>query len=159
MSGPRKSLADRLAAKTTRVDGCWRWTGSKTPKGYGYIRGDARDSALLLVHRVSWMLNNGPVPEGLCVLHSCDVRDCVRPDHLFLGTNQDNSSDMVAKGRSPRGERHGAAKLTDDNVMAMLDMLHDGIKQSMISRLFGISNSVVSEIWTGKAWRHIGVRP
>ena len=95
------------------LDGCWLWTGSKTGPGpyttggYGtvYWRGE-----YLLAHRVMWELANGPIPEGMHVLHRCDVRNCVRPDHLFLGTHQDNMADMARKGRAVSGATIRAAR-------------------------------------------------
>lgn len=81
--------------------GCWIWGGSFTHNGYGRI-GDKR------AHRLSWSFENGPIPEGLLVLHSCDTPPCIRPSHLFVGTQLDNMQDMIAKGRkvTVRGEDH-----------------------------------------------------
>ena len=76
---------------------CWIWTASRYPNGYG-VFGISRKS-LMSAHRYSWTLANGEIPPGICVLHRCDVRTCVRPDHLFLGTQQDNLADMTEKGR------------------------------------------------------------
>ncbi|MFL5481114.1 MAG: HNH endonuclease signature motif containing protein [Gemmatimonadaceae bacterium] len=83
-----------------RPDGCWIWrqkARTRPSGGYARIRINNRK---VLAHRFSWELARGPVPPGLFVLHRCDVRDCVNPDHLFLGTLQDNMDDMVAKGRA-----------------------------------------------------------
>lgn len=77
--------------------GCWIWTGALKGKGYantGTYRNTQRG------HRVTWELRNGPIPKGLMVLHRCDVRCCVNPDHLFLGTARDNILDAIAKGRA-----------------------------------------------------------
>lgn len=88
---------------------CWLWIGKSTTKGYGKLGNSA-------AHRVSWELTNGPIPNGLWVLHRCDTPLCCNPAHLFLGTNADNSADMVAKDRSPWGSRHPNAVLTEDIV-------------------------------------------
>jgi hypothetical protein len=81
--------------------GCWEWQGGRKGRGeYGtveiYLNGKR---VRVFAHRVAWGLTHGPIAEGLCVLHHCDNPPCVRPDHLFLGTPQDNADDMVAKGR------------------------------------------------------------
>lgn len=89
----------------TTEGGCHLWIASLTRKGYGNLR-IGRDT--FMAHRVAYMLHCGPIPEGMCVCHRCDVRNCVRPDHLFLGTNEDNVADRVAKGRTAKGDKHGA---------------------------------------------------
>lgn len=78
--------------------GCWLWTGCVTPKGYGYV-GPKVSSGSRFAHRISWEAANGPVPDGMFVLHRCDNPPCVNPAHLFLGTARDNTEDMVRKGR------------------------------------------------------------
>lgn len=78
--------------------GCWHYTGFINKGGYGTI--GFRGNRCFLAHRVSWILHVGEIPQGLFVLHKCDNRKCVNPDHLFLGTIQDNVDDMYAKGRA-----------------------------------------------------------
>lgn len=87
---------EKLMSQVIVGDGCWLWQGAVGSHGYGVIRIDGGN---LLTHRLSHELFIGPIPEGLCVLHTCDVRRCVRPDHLWTGTKRDNVLDMVAKGR------------------------------------------------------------
>lgn len=84
---------------------CWVWTAGRFACGYGQF---AKGRPSRYAHRISWALANGPVPDGLWVLHKCDNRPCVRPDHLFLGTHADNMRDMVEKGRSTVGDRNGS---------------------------------------------------
>lgn len=98
----RASAAVRFAAQTERSDGCWRWKGTHIWNGYGRF---GVGGAHVLVHRFAYEQAFGPIPEGMWVLHRCDVRDCVRPDHLFLGTVIDNVHDMMAKGRRVDGQR------------------------------------------------------
>lgn len=100
---PRTPLAERFWALVDTVPNagsCWLWQGQEDAYGYGAIRRDPADSSKAKAHRVAWELCYGPVPAGQCVLHRCDVRRCVRPSHLFLGTIADNIRDMYAKGRN-----------------------------------------------------------
>lgn len=96
-----KSLIDRFWSFVTKGDGCWVWSGSKNPKGYGQIQKGRRGAGMrpLLSHRVSWEIHFGSIPNGMKVLHHCDNPSCVRPDHLFLGTDADNTADMIKKER------------------------------------------------------------
>lgn len=91
------SLEEQLLARVEKVPyGCWLFKGSLR-SGYGRIQVNKK---LESVHRISWIIYRGPIPEGLFVLHHCDVRNCINPDHLFLGTKKDNYDDMYNKGRS-----------------------------------------------------------
>lgn len=91
----RSELDARFWAKVTKTETCWLWAGAKAA-GYGVIRRSRRS---IKAHRYTWELTNGPIPDGLFACHTCDVRACVNPAHLFLGTNGDNQRDSVAKGR------------------------------------------------------------
>jgi hypothetical protein len=107
-----------------------------------------------LAHRFSYAMANGPILNGLFVLHKCDNRKCVNPAHLFLGTCQDNTDDMIAKGRArrARGEDIGNARLTAAKVIAIRD---DKRSHIQIAEEFGISRSAVSAIKTKRNWAHI----
>ena len=93
----RPSLEERFWSKVERSEGCWVWTRATFPTGYGKFRswGGRTEYA----HRVAWVLAHGAIPKNGYVLHRCDNPPCVRPDHLFLGTAEDNMHDMIVKGR------------------------------------------------------------
>lgn len=95
----RRPLEERFWEKVDKSGDCWVWTRSTNGSGYGQIT-MPRAGAPMLAHRVSWLLHYGPIPAGLFVCHRCDNPPCIRPEHLFLGTNRDNSRDMGAKGRA-----------------------------------------------------------
>jgi hypothetical protein len=95
-----RSIALRLEEQTNKTDSCWLWTGRLQPSGYALITVKQKGRS---VHRLAWEVANGPIPDGLFVLHRCDVRHCLNPAHLFLGTHGDNMRDMFAKRRDPAG--------------------------------------------------------
>lgn len=135
-----------------RGEGCWEWLGTRSDTGYGTFY----DGRVYATHRYSWELAFGPVPLGLCALHHCDNRACVRPDHLWLGTKAENSRDMAAKGRERtpmlQGERHGEAKLTDS---AVRDIRTSDLSGVALAVRYGVSPSLVSLVRRRKAWTHL----
>lgn len=128
--------------------GCWLWTGFLLRDGYG---GFAIGGGPVSAHRFSWSIKNGEIPDGMCVLHRCDVACCVNPDHLFLGTQQTNIADKVAKNRQARGERHGMSKLSDDDVKS-IGVLKNmvGMKAKDIAPLFGISPERIWQLFPAR---------
>ena len=112
LTKPPVEITPQLEAKfwanvVKQTNGCWVWVRSTNTSGYGVLCTHGDES--VLTHRFSWQLHFGHIPFGLYVLHHCDIRICVRPDHLFLGTFKDNRQDCVFKGRdhAVRGEQHG----------------------------------------------------
>lgn len=151
-SGRPHLVADRIR-KNTEVNqktGCWEWTASKTSSGYGKIFVVGR---LRAAHRVSYELRHGPIQDGMHVLHRCDNPSCINPDHLFLGTDADNAADKVAKGRQPRGSWHYKAKISEDDVLAILSAKNEAPKN--LAMQFGVSPSTISLIRSGKIWSHV----
>ena len=149
------TLRERFLAKVCREasSGCWLWQGMVTPDGYGVAFIARKRQA---AHRAAWMLFCNPIPVGMAVCHKCDVRACVNPDHLFIGTAADNAQDRDNKGRTPRGERHRAAKLTANQVSRIKAMLaEDRMYMREIAREFGVSISTIGSIKEGRTWRDV----
>lgn len=139
---------------------CWEWVGAKVAKGYGAFRPQTKVFAL--AHRYSWQMHYGPIPEGVgfhgtCVLHRCDNPSCVRPDHLFLGTNHENIKDMDTKGRRnpARGERSGKVAVTADQVLAIRARFAAGESRSQLARAFGVTSGCIGPIVRRATWAHI----
>jgi hypothetical protein len=135
--------------------GCWLWSKGVSATGYGTLWIKGRNVS---AHRYSWEREKGSIDDapgyhGLCVLHRCDVRACVNPDHLFLGTVADNNADRGAKGRTAvvRGEDRASAKLSKQQV-DQIKRLRGTLPQRSIARKFGVSQGLVSLIQTGKVW-------
>ena len=142
------SIEDRFWRHVSKTDSCWVWTGGLS-SGYGSMNTGGGYAG---AHRVSWELHFGPVADGLFVLHKCDNRGCVRPDHLFLGTHEDNMSDMRSKGRSRSGESHGNSRLSEENVRSIRRLHKNGTKRSTIAKRFSINPGHVTKIVSRKAW-------
>lgn len=151
------SLADRLDEGSIPEpnSGCLLWERGGVTDGYGTMRWQGKMRG---VHILSWEQHNGrPVPPGMCICHKCDVRRCVNPAHLFLGTNAENIADKVRKGRQARhqlarGENNGHARLTAADIQTIRA---DARKNVDIARAFNVDPSHVSKIRSGDAWRHV----
>lgn len=140
-----------LASFTPRTEvECWEWNGRKNKCGYGI---HCVDNKKILAHRYSYGHFFGKIPQGMNVLHRCDVPFCVNPSHLFLGSQAANVADMVNKGRGvsnpPRGENHPNMKLYDRDVLLMRTLRLSGSKLKSLSSMFGVSESLVSMITRG----------
>lgn len=135
--------------------GCWLWLGGCEQGGYGIFHTGSRgrDRRSRRTHRYSWEMHVGQIPVGMMVLHACDVRCCVNPKHLFLGSGADNVADMVWKKRQSRGERHGRARLTEEEVHLVRELRRTGRSMSAIARCFEVGYSTISSIISGQNWR------
>lgn len=129
--------------------GCWGWRASVGSHGYGQI---TYLQQKYTAHRVSWELHFGSIPDGLCVLHRCDNRRCVNPNHLFLGTRKDNLEDMTAKGRRVRGSKHGRSKLTEAEV---LEIRSSNEPQRVLAARYCVTPGAISLIKIRRNWREL----
>lgn len=144
-------LTERLWTRVTRGDGCWEWQGAKTRDGYGVLRG--ANGKQLRAHRASWLLTFGEIPEGMRVCHHCDNPICVRPEHLFLGSDLDNAADKIAKGRDARGVKNGASKLSGDAARSIVDLYaRGGETYETLAKRFGVCITTVFYVLRGHRW-------
>jgi hypothetical protein len=131
-------------------NGCWIWTGHKIKGGYGQIGYGGE-----LVHRFSYTRFKGKIPEGMCVCHSCDNPACVNPEHLWLGTTQENNQDKIDKGRQIRGEKIGTSKLKEFQIKEIIEKLSNGEKIIKIANDYNVSKGSILHIKNKRSWTHI----
>jgi len=123
--------------------------------GYGYIGRGGRGVSVALAHRVSWEIHFGRIPEGMVVCHACDVTSCCRPNHLFLGTQKNNSQDAVQKHRMACGKRHYRTRIDELVVIAIRNRVSAGESRSAVARAYGIGRTAVQKIVCGSNWKHV----
>lgn len=150
--------ADRIAQVSE--SGCMIWLGASTPGGYGIVwdgkKSPAGNNVPDGAHRVSFQTSNGAMPESAHVLHRCDVRCCVNPDHLFLGNQDANMKDMAAKGRSCLGSRHGKAKMNESDVVRLRsEYRFHRITAADLAKKSGFGKGAVAAAIRGTTWKHI----
>lgn len=151
----------RINSYPNKATGCLLYLGSRTRAGYGRIRLGGFDGKEHYAHRLAYELSRGPIPDGMQVCHTCDVPNCINPDHLFLGTNADNQADMDRKGRRDAtswtmlGECHHNSKLTDDDVRFIRANCKRRGDQRRMARRFGITEANVTVIVKRKGWKHV----
>lgn len=141
---------ERFWIKVAKGAECWTWTAKGNPEGYGVFWSSAQRQEL--AHRAAWRFVKGPIPSGMLVLHECDNPACVRPDHLFLGTNLDNYHDCERKGRLTvvSGARHPNTKLTTAQILQLQSCYVRGVTSvASLARQFGVSKTRVSQILQG----------
>jgi len=151
-----KGLLHRFWAMTDKQqeDECWNWTGSKA-RGYGQITNGRK--AYYKAHRLSWVIHNGPIPDGMEVCHTCDNKACVNPNHLFVGTHADNMRDMAKKGRGHKtgasGEENGQSKLTLNQVAHIRKLYSTGeYSQRALANEYQVSSSTIGMIVRNERW-------
>jgi hypothetical protein len=155
--------AERFWTRVPDGEGCREYQGARLPKeigGYGWVSFCGKRMG---AHRVAWMLTNGPIPVGLHVLHKCDNGPCCNPNHLFLGTHDQNMKDCMAKGRTTRGARSGSAKITEDQARDILSrkptkrgrQTWGQRNAENIANEYGVGIGVVYAIWRGHSWSYL----
>lgn len=147
----RESVESRFWGKVHKTPECWLWTGGHFADGYGAIRHNNKPTG---THRLSWEMHNGPIPNGLCVLHHCDNPPCVRPDHLFLGTKKDNAVDMGQKGRNYFPEDFGARnRKLDETKIRSIRASCDS--PAALAQEHGVSRRTISKVLNRETWSHV----
>lgn len=144
----KRPISDRFFEKVVKAEsGCHEWTGCLMPNGYGQFHVNGKTA---YAHRVAFELANGTPSDY--VLHTCDNRKCVNPDHLFSGSFCDNMADMVSKERQAHGERNARHKLTRDQVKSIRSEI--GLQREIAAK-YGVTASLVSMIRSGRIWRNV----
>lgn len=154
-SKPLLNDEQRFWPKVERANNCWLWRGTLSPSGYGVLKLWPRRQ--MPAHRYSYELHYGPIPDGMWVLHRCDNPPCVRPDHLFLGTNADNTADKVAKNRQARGKGAGTKRrLTPEQVIDIRERyVPREITCAMLAAEYGVCLRTIHDIVRRSTWKHI----
>jgi hypothetical protein len=155
---PAPNGIENFWAQVDKSGSCWIWTGTypgsdRGPR-YGRFGFMGKKHA---AHRFSWQIANGKIPSGMHVLHRCDNPNCVRPDHLFLGTHRDNMLDMFAKGRRRilRGSEQGLAKLCEQDILLIRRKYSAGARQIDLAKEFNVDQTSISRIVLYKSWKHV----
>jgi hypothetical protein len=146
MARYQKTTLDSFMTHVEKTDSCWNWTSYKVKKGYGRIKISGKN---ILAHRASYEYHIGKIPEGKLVCHTCDNRLCVNPDHLWIGTNDENQMDKASKGRS------GKQKLTPNDAELIIKAVNDGFSRASIGFYFNIGRSQISHIITGRNYKFL----
>ena len=142
----------------TTPKGCILWTGTISSNGYGRILKDSSHPGprILQAHRLAWEYANGPIPNGFDILHTCDNPPCINPEHLVLGTQQDNMADMVSKGRQHKGQTCHLSQLTEEIVLAIRsEYKRRRVTLQYLADKYDTTFSNVSAIIRRKSWKHI----
>jgi len=155
---------DRVMSRIVRLpeSGCWIFMGALNEAGYGIVGNGSRSSGVDRAHRITYRHFKGEIPKGLFVCHHCDIPSCCNPDHLFIGTNHENVIDCVRKKRNSKppvnshikGVVHVKHKLNDD-IVKEIRAMNGVISHRILANKFGVCRQTVSDIASGKKWKHV----
>ena len=144
---------ERFWAKVDKSGDCWIWIAGKNWGGYGRFW---FDNGMKTASRISYILTFGPIPKNICVLHKCDNRSCVKPEHLFLGTKKENQLDMAYKGRSTYGEKHPRSKLSSKQIEEIRSIKPcKGMRGTDLAKIYNVTPQNIYAIWKRKSWQHL----
>ena len=153
-------IVERFWKYTSRAgeDECWLWKGFRDKDGYGALTLMRKCGKWawrpVRAHRISWEIHAGPIPSGMCVLHHCDVRECVNPKHLYVGTNRDNQDDVIARNRR-KGERQSNHKLTNADVAWLRSVEPTWANARIMAVKLRITPENASMVMLRKTWKHL----
>jgi hypothetical protein len=160
-----KPAVERVLDKVVAIPfaGCWVFMGATNSFGYGIVGSGGRGNPNDRAHRITYRHFKGEIPKGMFVCHTCDVPSCCNPDHLFLGTNQDNVNDMVRKKRNskpPRnphvvGSIHPFAKLNESQVVEIRRLYVSGNTQQFLAEIYGVARQTISKVVNNKRFAHV----
>jgi len=142
----------RFWSKVDISGDCWTWCAGKYSSGYGMFNFNGKDIG---AHRAAWIFTHGEIADGLFVLHKCDNPPCVNPEHLFLGTHQDNMTDKARKGRVKSTIGEYKKKLCADDVREIRRLRSQGELEPVIGAMFGITQCHVSKIALRQCWKGV----
>lgn len=154
----RPEQIERFWARTRQESGaCWVWRGAVGSKGYPMytFNTPGEPARTFMAHRVAFYLGKGEDPGNYLVLHRCDVPLCINPDHLFLGSQQENIHDAQRKDRWPIGERHHSAKLTAADVREIRKLRSGGATFASIAARYSVSITNIQTIVSRQSWKHV----
>jgi hypothetical protein len=150
----KESVMQRFIKSIDKTNSCWNWKLFIDNDGYGRMKIGRRSPG---AHRVSYLLFKGEIPKGFHVCHICDNRQCVNPDHLFIGTPKENICDQIMKNRFriARGESQWCSKFTNKDILDIRKLHKNGKNGNQIAKIYKVERRVIYDILKGITWKHI----